>query len=211
MRAVLPASMRPSDIIRLRGSRSGKRVVVYARDVHSDSVAVSYRGIVGKDARRISDNVEGVTYLNRRLLQPLEGIWEGELIPGAPGRIVPYVNGRYVPAKQSSNGERKGAKMPAAKSKGRKTAAKKSTSNGGERATEAQLDKLSARVVTMRDSQGKAWGDICDALDIQPSRARQLYNRGGGEPTRTKAAGAKKGAAAKKTAAKGRGKRKNPS
>jgi hypothetical protein len=87
----------------------------------------------------------------------------------------------------------------------RKPAPKKAAPRA-ERATEAQLDKDAARVVKMRDTQGKSWGEIAEATDIAPSRLRALYNRGGGSPSGTKAApkGAAKGRGAAKPAAKGR-------
>lgn len=69
------------------------------------------------------------------------------------------------------------------------------------RASEKELDTLSAKVVKMRDGQNKNWTDICDALDLTPSRARQLYNRGGGEPA-PRAAAAKSKPAARKGGAK---------
>jgi hypothetical protein len=229
MRAVRPESLRPSDIIRLYGiikdgkSRKGfgRRVVVAERHVESDSVRVVWRGIT-KDSvgHHVSTVAEGITFIPRRPLAPIEGIWEGELIPGARGRVVEYNNRRYYPPE--------GGIMPAAsRTKGKAGAAKrgrpagstnKAKANGGdtrERASEAQLDKLSTQVVKMRDVQSKGWTEICETLDIQPSRARQLYNRGGGEPTRQKAtsgraSGGRTAAAAKGKSTRGR-KGKNPS
>lgn len=217
-RACLPQNFRPSDVIRdsSRGGQRGRRVVVISREVFDVTVKIQYRGLVkGGNGENISNTVEGFSSLSNRILFPIEGIWEGELTPGARGRVVEYNNRAYVPAK----GE---AKMPAAKSKtaGRKPAAKKTAaSDRAPRQTEAQLDKQSAQVVKMRDSQNKSWGDIEAATGIAPSRLRQLYTRGGGASTGTRGAGATKTkakstpAAAKKGAAKGRtgrGKR-NPS
>lgn len=215
MRAALPESLRVSDVLRLYakpGKGFGRKIVVVGKEIRAESVRIWYRGVTGgKETRRISDNVEGFTDLNRRIVHTIEGVWEGDTEPGQLGRIVLYNNRRYYsPPEESSNGERKGAIMPpkgkTARGGRKPAAAKKSTSNGGggTRATEAQLDKLSAQVVKMRDTQGKAWSDICDTLDIQPSRARQLYNRGGGAPAERTAA---KKPAAKRGGAKGKGKR----
>jgi hypothetical protein len=102
--------------------------------------------------------------------------------------------------------------MPAAKAAGKSgkkgTAAKTSAkSNGSTRASEAELDRLAAKVVSLRDDKGLAWGDIEEQLEIAPSRLRALYNRGGGEPTtRAAAKPAAKGAKGKTAAsAKGKG------
>jgi hypothetical protein len=203
----------------VRGSRKGRgrRVVVVERVVESEVVRIVWRGLAKDDVgRRVSDVSEGISFLARKILHPIEGVWEGELIPGARGRVVEYNNRRYEPPR--SEGE---AIMPAASrskgkagaAKGRGAAAKAKSNGGGERATEAQLDKLSAQVVKLRDTQGKSWTEVCETLDIQPSRARQLYNRGGGEPTRQRASsGGGKGKAAASKGKRGRGRpAKNPS
>lgn len=213
-RACRPESLRPSDVIRVsaKSGQSGRRVVVVSREVFDASVKVLYRGLVkGPSWEHISDTSEGFTSLSNRTLHPVEGVWEGELTPGAPGRTMEYNNRAYQAPKLKGE-----AKVPTAKKKApaRGRAAAKKAAPRADRATEAQLDKQSAQVVKMRDTQNKAWGDIADALDIAPSRLRALYNRGGGAPTATRGKGATakkstggKTAAKGKTAARGRGKR----
>lgn len=218
-RAVRPESLRPSDVMRLYPKSSGlgfgKRVVVVEREVLSGSVRVIYRGLTGgKSDRRISDSMEGITFLNRKIIHPIEGVWEGELIPGSRGRVVEYNNRRYDPPR--TEGEAKVPTKPKGKPAARGAAKSKAAAERAPRASERELDTLSAKVVKLRDSQNKDWGTICDTLDITPSRARQLYNRGGGEPTPRAAAapkakpGAKGKAAAGGAASRRRGKR-NPS
>jgi hypothetical protein len=230
-RACLPSTFRPSDVIRISANgkgRAGKRVVVVERENFDPNVKVLWRGIVkNASGERISDTVEGFTSLSARVLYPVEGVWEGELTPGAPGRTVEYNNRAYVTPKPLKRQKGETA-MAATKSKGgrkttaaKKTAAKKSTA--APRATEAQLDRDAARVVKMRDQQNKSWGDIEEATGIAPSRLRQLYTRGGGQSSGTRGKGAasggrktaaKKGAAkgaAKATTGRGKGKRRNPS
>jgi histone H1/5 len=225
-RACLPQNLRPSDIIRISANgkgKSGRRTVVVSREAFDATVKVLYRGIVkGANGEHISETVEGFTSLSNRVLYPIEGIWEGELVPGAAGRTVEYDNTAYKAPRSRGKSPQKGeAKVPT-KPKGRparKPAAKKSAPRA-ERATDAQLDKDAARVVKMRDSQNKSWAEIEEATGIAASRLRQLYNRGGGAPSATKAkpsggrAASKKAAPARGRAAKaktgGRGKR-NPS
>lgn len=227
MRASKADGLRPSDVIRLSLKRGGlgRRVVVYQKIIESEVTRVLYRRLV-KDGTgtRVSDSGEGLTFLSNRILHPIEGVWEGDLDPGSPGRVVFYDKQRYVPLPDAPEipESRKGRSTVATKSKSgaKKGAAKsKAKSNGGERATDAQLDKLSAQVVKLRDVQGKSWSDIEEQLDIAPSRLRQLYNRGGGEASGsrassgTKKSGGAKGGAKSKTAAKGKGKKgkRNPS
>jgi hypothetical protein len=235
-RAVLPQNFRPSDVIRVSANGkgvTGRRSVVVSREIFDATVKVLYRGIVKTSAgERISETVEGFTSLSPRILYPIEGVWEGELVPGAQGRSMQYDNGAYVAPKttrapkRSQKGEAKVPTKP--KGTAKKPAAKRGAAKSADaapRQTEAQLDKQAAQVVKMRDTQNKSWSDIEAATGIAASRLRQLYNRGGGSPTATKATTAKKGAAkpaAKKGAAKpaartgakgktsGRGKR-NPS
>jgi hypothetical protein len=176
--------------------------VVVEREVFDATAKVLYRGLVkGGNGEHISDTVEGFTSLSNRVLYPIEGIWEGELTPGSPGRVMEYNNRAYQAPKK---GEAKVPTRTAGKG-GRKPAAKK-TSARSERASEAQLDKDAARVVKMRDNQGKSWGDIEATTGIAPSRLRQLYTRGGGSSTGSRAAAKPaargRGAAAKKPAAK---------
>jgi hypothetical protein len=234
-RAVLPQNFRPSDVIRVSANGkgvTGRRSVVVSREIFDATVKVLYRGIVKTSAgERISETVEGFTSLSPRILYPIEGVWEGELVPGAQGRAMQYDNGAYVAPKttrapkRSQKGEAKVPTKP--KGTAKKPAAKRGAAKpaAAPRQTEAQLDKQAAQVVKMRDTQGKSWSDIEAATGIAASRLRQLYNRGGGTPTATKATTAKKGAtkpAAKRAASKpaartsakgkttGRGKR-NPS
>lgn len=225
-RACLPQNFRPSDVIRISANgkgRTGKRAVVVERENFDVTVKVFYRGIVkGSSGEHISQTVEAFTSLPNTILFPVEGVWEGELVPGAPGRTVEYNNRAYEApkprAKRSQKGEAKvptkGKTKPAAK---RKPAAKQAAATP--RATEAQLDKQAAQVVKMRDTQNKSWADIEAATGIAASRLRQLYNRGGGSPNATKATGGGRKAAKPapkastrggKTGAKGR-KGRNPS
>lgn len=217
-RAVMATSLRPSDVMRLyqksSGLAFGKRIVVVEREVLSDTVRVTYRALTGgKSDRRISDSVEGITFLNRKILFPIEGIWEGELVPGSRGRVVEYNNRRYIPSRVEGEDTKVPTKTSkGAKSTGRAAAKSKPAAERAPRATDAQLDKLSAQVVKLRDTQGKGWDVICEQLDITPSRARQLYNRGGGEPTARKAPASKPAARTGRggAASKRKGKR-NPS
>lgn len=237
-RACLPQNFRPSDVIRISANgkgRTGRRAVVVSREVFDATAKVLYRGLVKSNSgEHISGTVEGFTSLSNLILHPIEGVWEGELSPGSPGRTAMYNDQAYLPPeprparKRAQKGEPrmatrtagKGKSKPAAKRPAAKRAAATKTTERAERATEAQMDRDSAKIVKMRDQQGKAWGDIAEALDIAPSRLRALYNRGGGAPTATKGAkskpaAAKKGAAkgakaTTKPAARGRGKR-NPS
>lgn len=218
-RASLPQNFRPSDVIRISANgkgTKGRRGVVVTREGFDATTKVLFRGIVkSSSGEHISESVEGFTSLSNRILHPIEGVWEGQLSPGSPGRTVEYNDQAYVapeprPAKmRSQKGE---AKMPTKP----KRAAKKAPVRA-ERASEAQLDKDAAKVVKLRDNQNKSWGDIADLTDIAPSRLRALYNRGGGSPSATKAPAKKaakpaaKGRTGKaKPAARGRGKR-NPS
>lgn len=237
-RASLPQNFRPSDVIRISANgkgRTGRRAVVVSREAFDATAKVLYRGIVtSRSGEHISESVEGFTSLSNLILHPIEGVWEGELAPGSPGRTVMYNDQAYTPpeprparsrtqkgeAKVPTRTAGKGKAKPAAKSAAkRKPAAKQAPAP---KATEAQLDRDAAKVVKMRDQQGKAWGDIAEALDIAPSRLRALYNRGGGAPSATpgkttgkakpKAKPAARGGAkgSTKPAARGRGKR-NPS
>lgn len=210
-RACLPQNFRPSDVIRTSTNgkgRTGKIAVVVSREVFDATVKVLYRGVVkGANSERISETVESFTSLSNLILYPVEGVWEGELVPGAPGRIMEYNNRAYTPPKRergetSQKGE---AKVPTRSKTAKKPAAKRAAKPAAraERASEAQLDKDAARVVKMRDQQNKSWSDIADATGIASSRLRQLYNRGGGTPTATKAGSAKAKPAAR-GAAKGR-------
>lgn len=233
-RASLPQYFRPSDVIRISANgkgRTGRRAVVVSREAFDATAKVFYRGLVkSSNGEHVSDSVDGFTSLSNLILHAIEGVWEGELAPGSPGRTVMYNDQAYVspeprPArKRTQKGEPQMATRTAGKGKAKPAAAKRGAAKKApatERATEAQLDRDSAKVVKMRDTQGKAWGDIAEALDIAPSRLRALYNRGGGTPTATKGTPAKaaKGKAkpaargakgSTKPAARGRGKR-NPS
>lgn len=235
-RASRPQHFRPSDVIRISANgkgRTGRRAVVVSREVFDATTKVFFRGLVkSSNGEHISETVEGFTSLSSLILHAIEGVWEGELAAGSPGRTVMYNDQAFVaseprPArKRTQKGEAnvptrtagKGKTKPAAKK-----VAKPAANARAERATEAALDRDAAKVVKMRDTQGKAWGDIAEALDIAPSRLRALYNRGGGAPTATKGAakskpkakpaargGAKAKTGAAKPAARGRGKR-NPS
>jgi hypothetical protein len=211
-RTCLPQNFRPSDVIRISANgkgRTGKIAVVVSREIFDATVKVLYRGVVkGANSERISETVESFTSLSNLVLYPVEGVWEGELTPGAPGRIMEYNNRAYTPPKRergktSQKGE---AKVPTRSKTAKKPAAKRAAKPAAaraERASEGQLDKDAARVVKMRDQQNKSWADIEAATGIASSRLRQLYNRGGGAPTATKAGSAKAKPAARGTA-KGR-------
>lgn len=101
-------------------------------------------------------------------------------------------------------------KKPAKKAGAKKGGAKK---GGSTRASNAELDKLAEKVVELRDNQELSWGEIEAKLEVAPSRLRQLYNRGGGKPTRERKGAAKASENGKgKTTAKKKGKgKKRPS
>lgn len=107
-------------------------------------------------------------------------------------------------AKASTKGKGKTA------AKGGKSNSKAKGSATRTRATEEELDTLAEQVVDMRDNDDMSWGEIEKKLKIAPSRLRQLYNRGGGKPTRERRGTAKAatGAAAKSGTAKGKASRK---
>lgn len=78
---------------------------------------------------------------------------------------------------------------------GRKTAAKNTSTkakakSGNTRASSDELDALAEQVVEMRETM--SWGEIQEELGISGSRARALFNRGGGVPSNER-----RGAAAK--------------
>jgi hypothetical protein len=187
-RAVLPQNFRPSDVIRVSANgkgMTGRRSVVVSREIFDATVKVLYRGIVKTSAgERISETVEGFTSLSPRILHPIEGVWEGELVPGAQGRSMQYDNGAYVAPKttrapkRSQKGEAKVPTKP--KGTAKKPAAKRGAAKSADaapRQTEAQLDKQAAQVVKMRDTQNKSWSDIEAATGIAASRLRQLSRR----------------------------------
>lgn len=199
--------IKTADVLRL-GSRVGvgRKVVVVEKDVDTRHrvVTISYLNLI--DHGRLLSEAKGWT--TYRLEEPVEklGRWDGNLWSGSRGKI------QYNPGLEPGEGE---ANLMATKTKGAaakkgtaKKGATKAKSNGGEskRASNEELDALAAQVVDLRDNEEKSWGEIQEELDIEPSRLRSLYNRGGGEPTR-KRQGSAKAKAEAKSKGKTKGKR----
>lgn len=193
---IAPESLNPGDVIRLKFSTRGlgRKCVVQNKHVESATVSVIYhffaQGKLSGDQFWAS--------LPRAVSVEKLGMWDGELLPHAEGQITTNGEGQMA-TRTAKSAPKRGAKTNA-----RKPAAKAAATNGGNRRSEAELDKVAAQVVKLRDVKGLSWADIGEQLDESPGTLRSLYNRGGGEPT-----GARSGsAAAEKPAAKrGRGKR----
>lgn len=198
----------PRDVFRLPGERNGKKAVVVSCERHSETIGVNFL-IVKEGGRRLGTE-EGWTSLRNNDPVNIIGVWaDGQLVAGATDGVVQLFN---EPGEDQEKGRAKMATRTARKGNTKnanakaKSATKAATSDRAPRATDAELDKLAARVVNLRDVKNQAWGDIAETLDIAPSRLRALYNRGGGEPTRERKGTAKAatGAAAKNTKSAGK-------
>jgi hypothetical protein len=190
----------------MEGSRRGRgrKVVVVSAVNLGASVAVEHIAITGSATAgyRLGQGI-AVTYLNPHIPVKVEDQWNGEVVRGRSGSFGKASNNRS-PKRAEGEGQ-----MAATKEKGKSKGAKGAKGKAKEtptreRASEAELDKLAARVVTLRDDKGKSWAEIEETLEVAPSRLRALYNRGGGEPTRERKGSAK--AADKAKGAKGKGK-----
>lgn len=172
------SALRRGDVVKI-----GKKTAAVTRSARDTAtVSVTFLPVIAKG--ELLGRTEGWSSI--RLSESVRhiGTWEGDVKPGAFGHIT------IAPDGAEGEGHRMAAKT--AKKGGAKKSAAKSKSNGGtKRASNEELDKLAARVVDLRDNKGKSWGEIEEALDVNPGRLRSLYNRGGGEPTRERKGSAK--------------------
>lgn len=197
----VPEGLLGRDVIRVSSQRRGlgRKVVVVRCHHETESVGVDFLTLIGGGSQL--GETPGWTSMRRGTPVQKMGIWRGPVEAGARGYWEEINSDGEVVAER-------GAKVATTKTKGKKgskSGAKSSAkSNGGEkRASNEELDKLAAKVVTMRDDKEMSWADIEEALDIGPGRLRSLYNRGEGE-----ASGSRKGTA-KKAETKGKGKGKS--
>jgi hypothetical protein len=207
MGQVVAEQVGPSDVVRIGGARGKKAVIIHVGKVPAGR-GLTFRTLVGGATPIVSDTADGYISLRSGERIVLLGTWRGKLNPGSKGKIDQSNGEGESPQKGSDRmATRTAAKRGTKKTSGSKsksTAGSKSQTEGKTRASDEELDKLAARVVKMRDDQGKSWGEIEEALEINPSRLRALYNRGGGEPTGARAGGGKKssGKSGAKTAGK---------
>lgn len=194
------------DVFRVKLSKRGlgRKAVVLKSDLQAATVSVSYGTIVGGGVL-ISEQTGWISLRRGSQVETI-GKWSGRLLPGASGEIM-YNNDA---AETSQKGSVAMATKP--KPKAKASSSKSKSAERAPRATDAELDRLAARVVSLRDDKGKSWGDIEAELDVAPSRLRALYNRGGGEPKGARAGKKSGGKAAPKPAARRAAKKKaNPS
>jgi len=152
----------------------------------SETIEISYAVVIKGDEDSMISANEGLMYARPEQPVPWLGRWDGIVTTAASGRIVSdesTTNGEGQMATATKGTRKAGSKSG---SKAKASNAKAATAKGT-RASNEELDELASKVVKLRDSDGKSWGDIGDELDIAPGRLRQLYNRGGGKPNRVKA------------------------
>lgn len=165
-----------------------------------EGVAFFFRRVIGR-GKQLRQDESWTTRMTTDQVRVL-GRWKGLLEAGCSGNIVDKdgkpveTEGEPTMATRTKTAAKKAAK-PAAKKAG---AAKKASERT--RASNEELDALAEQVVDLRDNQGLAWGVIGEQLDVEPSRLRALYNRGGGQPSRKRGEDPNKPKAEKKSAVK---------
>jgi hypothetical protein len=191
MTEVPAGELRRGDVIRVSSTRRGlgRKAIVLKPIPRSETIEISYAVVIKGDEDSMISANEGLMYARPEQPVPWLGRWDGIVTTAASGRIVSD--------ESTTNGEghmataTKGTRKSGSKSGSKAKASNAKAATAKTRASNEELDELAAKVVKLRDSDGKSWGDIGDELDIAPGRLRQLYNRGGGKPNRVKAASTK--------------------